>query len=122
MAKPAPSALLPCALLRMAFIVQACDYTKQYFDKNADACKNVKACKDGETYSDKPLFADWTCAAAATDCLDEKELCRAHKGKTGRFAVCNTGDYVFCESKSKRFCGPPTWRLRASEAYNCHWH
>jgi hypothetical protein len=76
---------------------KACDYTKQYFDKQAEACKNVKACGDGEEYSEKPMFADWTCAAAKTDCLPMAELCRAHKGKTGRFAVCGTGDYVYCD-------------------------
>jgi hypothetical protein len=76
---------------------KACDYTKQYFDKQADACKNVKACSDGEEYSEKPMFADWTCAAKKTDCLPMAELCRAHKGKTGRFPVCETGSYVFCE-------------------------
>lgn len=76
---------------------KACDYTKQYFDKQADACKDVKACSDGEEYSEKPMFADWTCAAKKTDCLPMAELCRAHKGKTGRFPVCETGSYVFCE-------------------------
>jgi hypothetical protein len=35
------------------------------------------------------LFADWTCGAAATDCLPEAELCRANKGKTGFYTVCN---------------------------------
>jgi len=76
---------------------KACDYSKQFYNKATDKCQNVKTCSSGQTYTEKPMFSDWTCGVAAASCVPMKDLCRKYNGKTGLVPVCETGKKVFCE-------------------------